>query len=111
MLTDTVTLRVRLEAARQRERDARAAAARLVREMAAADKRTETQRLCTLGRAWTTWAEQDPRFLAAAVRFLGGYITRPGDRACLVGTPFELPEPGAQPVEVTSSDDGGSHGE
>ncbi len=71
-LTGPQALEARLDAARARERTARAEASRLKREMVAADRRLETQRLCTLGRAWLAWGERDDRMRAAAVRFLGG---------------------------------------
>ena len=104
MLTDTAALRARLEAARLREKEARAQAARLVREMAAADRRLETQRLCILGRAWLAWGERNESFQGQAQRFLTGYLTRDSDRAALVGTPYDVPEP-----PVTASTEGGDH--
>lgn len=91
MLTDTRKLRERLAAAQARERTARADAARLRREMLALDRRRETQRLCTLGRAFEAWGAGDERFRGAAVRFLAGYISRPVDREVFAGTPWELP--------------------
>jgi hypothetical protein len=91
-LTDTISLRARLAAAQARERAARADAARLRREMAAADRRRETQILCTLGRAWLAWGERDERFRAAAQRWLVGYVLRPTDRDALAGTPWAVPE-------------------
>ena len=106
MLTDTVALRARLEAARMREKEARAAAARITREMMAADRRTETQRLCTLGRAWLAWGERNEAFRGQGQKFLAGYITRDADRVVLVGTPYELPE-----AAVPSPVDGGHDGE
>jgi hypothetical protein len=96
ILTATELLASRLDAARGRERAARAEASRLRREMDAADRRTETQRLCVLGRAWVTWGERDERMRAAALRFLAGYVTRETDRAALAGTPWAVPDsPGA----------------
>lgn len=90
-MSDVPALRVRLAAAQARERDARALAARLRREMAAADRRRETQRLCVLGRALEAWAERDERVGAAARRWLAGYVSRDTDRTALAGTPWEVP--------------------
>ncbi|MFC7608955.1 hypothetical protein [Teichococcus aestuarii] len=68
--------------------------------MVAADRRRETQILCTLGRAWLAWGERDERFRAAAQRWLAGYVSRPTDRAALASTPWALPEPDAQHAEA-----------
>ncbi|MFC7552323.1 hypothetical protein ACFQU7_08790 [Pseudoroseomonas wenyumeiae] len=109
MLTSTLSLRERLAVAQAREREARAAAARIRREMAAADRRLETQRLCTLGRAWLVWGERDDRFRAAAARFLASYITRETDRAALAGSAWELAEPpshGEAPAEAAPAEHG-----
>lgn len=103
-LTDTISLRARLAAAQARERAARADAARLRREMTAADRRREVQILCTLGRAWLAWGERDERFRAAAQRWLAGYITRPTDRAALAGTPWAVPEPEAQHADAPAAE-------
>ncbi len=92
MFTMASDLAIRLDAARARERAARAEASRLRREMVAADRRMETQRLCTLGRAWQVWGERDERMRAAALRFLAGYVVRDTDRAALVGTPWAIPD-------------------
>jgi hypothetical protein len=89
-------LRSRIEAARARERSARAAAARLQREMAATNRRLETQRLCVLGRAWAAYAADNPGQTAAMQIFLENYISRATDRAALVGTRWALPEAVAQ---------------
>ncbi len=91
-MTELMALAARLDAARARERAARAEASRLRREMAAADRRLETQRLCTLGRAWVAWGERDDRMRSAALRFLSSYITRDTDRAALAGTPWAVPD-------------------
>ena len=105
MATAAELLASRLDAARARERAARAEASRIRREMDAADRRVETQRLCVLGRAWLTWGERDERMRAAAHRFLASYITRETDRAALAGTAWAVPDapaaiatdPGAEP--------------
>jgi hypothetical protein len=68
--------------------------------MAAADRRRETQILCTLGRAWVAWGERDERFRVAAQRWLAGYVSRPTDRAALTGTPWAVPEPEAQHADT-----------
>lgn len=113
MGTDTVeALRLRLETVQRRGREARAAEARILREMQAADRRRETQMLCTLGRAMLTMGERSPAFLEQARNFLSGYITREVDREVLVGTPFKLaatpanavnPEGGKQQAKVTAT--------
>ena len=70
-----------------------------------ADRRLETQRLCTLGRAWMSWGERDERFRAAALRYLAAYITRDTDRQALSGTPWAVPEPAASaPAESTAGE-------
>ncbi len=101
-LTATDLLVNRLESARARERTARAEAARIKREMAAANRRLETQRLCTLGRAWIALAEREHRFRESGIRFLVGYINRETDRAALAGTPWAVPEP--TPVEGSGNE-------
>ncbi len=90
MLTDTEIER-RLTAARDAEKRARARVAQLKRGLVGASRRTEMQRLCTLGRALMTWSQSDERVMQAARRYLSGYITRDTDRAVLVGTPWEVP--------------------
>ena len=86
MAVDQSTIQARLEAAQRREQEARALSARLRREMATADRRRETQRLCVLGRALEAWARQDDRVAAAARRWLASYVTRDTDRAALAGS-------------------------
>lgn len=110
MLTNTDGLRARLEAARAREKAARAEAARIAREMAAADRRRETQRLCVLGRAWLAWAERNEAFRSQAGRFLAGYVTRETDREALRGSPFDLPSP-AEHAEAPAEGALAEHGE
>ena len=102
-LTITDTLRAKLEAARQRERAARADAARLMREMKSADRRRETQLLCTLGRAWLALGERVPAFRDSGGRFLDGYITREADREILSGTAWEVSEPLPVPAAGNAS--------
>ena len=89
---DKPSLLARLDAARARERAARAEASRLRREMAAADRRRETQRLCVLGRALDAWAAQDERVRESARRYLVSYVSRDTDRAALAGSPWALPD-------------------
>lgn len=91
-IVDKPSLLARLNAARARERAARAEASRLRREMAAADRRREMQRLCVLGRALDTWAAQDERVRESARRYLAGYVSRDTDRAALAGSPWEVPD-------------------
>ncbi len=90
-IVNSVSLLVRLDAARARERAARAEASRLRREMAAADRRRETQRLCVLGRALDTWAASDERVRDSARRYLATYVTRDTDRAALAGSSWAAP--------------------
>jgi len=68
--------------------------------MVIVDRRLETQRLCTLGRAWMSWGERDERFRSAALRYLTVYITRETDRQALAGTPWAVPEPAGAPAAV-----------
>jgi hypothetical protein len=90
-MTDTVdALQSRLVTAQRRGREARALEARLLRKMRKASKRREAQTLCILGRALIAMAARSPRFNDQARVFLADYITREGDRAALVGSPFEL---------------------
>jgi hypothetical protein len=93
------SLRARIDAARQRERSARAAATRLAREMSALSRRTETQRLCVLGRAWSAYADAHPEREAEMRAFLrDGYITRDTDRAALDTTRWSVPDPAYVPA-------------
>lgn len=91
-IVDKTSLLSRLDAARARERAARAEASRLRREMAAADRRRETQRLCVLGRALTAWAAHDDRVRESARRYLASYVTRDTDRLALAGSVWALPD-------------------
>lgn len=92
-----LTIEQRLEAARERERRARAAAVRLQRAIASAERRKADERKFLLGAALQAWAASDERVLGAAKRWLASYVSRPGDRDVLAGTPFELPSaPAAQ---------------
>ena len=90
-IVDKTSLLARLDAARARERAARAEASRLRREMAAADRRRETQRLCILGRALTAWAAQDERVRESGRRYLASYVTRDTDLAALAGSVWAIP--------------------
>jgi hypothetical protein len=108
MLTDTSDdLRKRLDTARRRERESRAIAAKISREMAALDRRREAQRLCTLGRAWETWAEHTPSFRDAATKFLAGYLSRQTDIDIMRGTPWERPEQPPEPLPHEDEDHAG----
>lgn len=107
MLTiDAATLRSRIDAARRREREARAEASRLRREMSALNRRRETQRLCVLGRAWESWAERTPGFADQAARYLSGYVSRDTDREALRGTRWQLPELPAHDEVLAEGGDG-----
>ena len=97
MLTDAEIER-RLTAARDAEKRARARVAQLRRGLAGASRRAEMQRLCTLGRAVSAWAESDERVMRAYRAHLVGYITRDTDKAILVGTPYDVtPAPAPEP--------------
>ena len=98
------SLQERLAAARDRERAARAEASRIRREMMHADRRLETQRLCTLGRAWMVLGERSESFRENGRKFLASYIVRDTDRAALAGTPWAVPEPVGGPAEPTGGD-------
>ena len=89
-IVDKNSLLVRLDAARARERAARAEASRLRRELTAADRRRETQRLCVLGRALDNWASTDERVRESARRYLATYVTRDTDRAALAGSAWSI---------------------
>ena len=97
LLTDVEGLRARLSAVQARERAARADAARLRRELAASDRRLETQRLCVLGRALDAWATRDERVGVAARAWVSSYVSRETDRAALAGTPWDVSRPAAEP--------------
>lgn len=92
-LTTPSVFQARFEKLRDRERKARAAAARIHREMVSVDKRLETQRLCVPGHAITMMSGRDPRVLGTVQRFLIGYVSCDTDRFALRGTPVEVPEP------------------
>jgi hypothetical protein len=98
-----LTITQRLEAARARERRARAAAVRLQRALASAERRKENERKYLLGAALQAWAASDERVLRAAKNWLASYITRDGDRATLAGTPFEIPAPAAAQQETENA--------
>lgn len=106
MFTNTFDLlRDRLAAAQKKEKAARAEAARIRREMKGADRRRETQRLCTLGRAWLALGERSPGYREPMLKFLGDYIIRDSDREILTGTTWELPAP----VVAEPAEQGGDH--
>jgi hypothetical protein len=89
MLT-TTELTARLEKARERERRARAATARLQRQMVVTDRRLAAQQKITLGAALLRAIEHEPRHTDALRRLLAPHIVRPTDQQCLRGTPFEI---------------------
>ena len=105
MAEETIeSLRARIEAARKRERDARAAAARLAREMSALNRRRETQRLCTLGRAWGAYADAHGRS-DEMLAFLNNYISRQTDVDALDGSRWAVPNASYVPAPGWQSDD------
>jgi hypothetical protein len=102
LLTDT-ELERRLNAARDAEKRARARIAKLKRVSATMNRRAETQRLCTLGRAIMAWSAVDERVMASLRRWLAHYITRDADRDILLGTPWEVPTPAGTEVDHVGS--------
>jgi hypothetical protein len=98
------TLQAKLARLRERERV-------IKRELAALDRRRETQMLCTLGRAWLALGEQSPGARGTMQRFLDGYISRTTDRDILRGTPWAVsalaakPAPTSAPEAAYESDD------
>ena len=74
-----------------RIRQLRARRAQFRRQMAQAERRRETQRLCTLGRALVTLSEKNPGFHDNHLMpFLRSYISRDVDKDVLAGTRFDV---------------------
>jgi hypothetical protein len=92
------TLQAKLARLRERERVSRNQADQIKRELAALDRKRETQLLCTLGRAWLALGEQSPGARGTMQRFLDGYISRTTDRAILAGTPWAVSAPARSPA-------------
>lgn len=107
LLTNT-ELQARLEAAQQRVRRARAAEAKLKRALVVTDRKLAAQIKITLGAALLRAVEHEPRHVDALRRLLAPHVTRPADRACLAGTPFEVDAaPGVSPTgPVATTGDG-----
>lgn len=86
------TLEERLEQARQREKDARAKAARLRRALDHSNRRRRTQVNSTVGEAVLALAGSGKAdgLVAGLRRWLGHYLSRPQDREILRDTPFAL---------------------
>lgn len=104
LLTVLDTIQTQLAAAQGRRRRAAAAEARLRREIVATDRRLGAQQKITLGAALLRLAASEPRHVEQLRRGIHRFITRDVDRACLRGTPFELPEAtdvASPPTDVT----------
>lgn len=82
----------RLEAARRRERAARARTARLRRSLDQSNRRTRNQVKYTIGAAVVALAEsgKGEPLVAGLRRWLDHYLSRPEDRTVLRHTPFSL---------------------
>lgn len=82
----------RLEAARERERDARARTARLRRSLDRSNRKTQSHLKHTLGGAILALAEsgRGDQMVAGFRRWLDRYLARPQDRQVLRDTPFAL---------------------
>lgn len=82
----------RLEAARHRERTARARTARLRRSLDRSNRKTQSQVRYTLGAAMVALAESGKAepMIASFRRWLAHYLIRPDDRRILRDTPFSL---------------------
>lgn len=92
LLTNT-DLTEKLEAARERERKARARVSKLKREMNAMDRRRAAQQKITLGAALLRGAEGlSASQIDSLKRLLHPHIVRQTDRDCLRDTVFALPE-------------------
>lgn len=83
-------LKQRLERARERERRARSAVARLRRALDGENKRLQNQRKYTLGAAVLAWHETGEMPIEEFRSFLARYVSRDADRAALAGTPFDV---------------------
>jgi hypothetical protein len=82
----------RLEAARQKERTARARTARLRRSLDRSNRKTQSQLRYTVGTAMMALAEsgRGEQLVASVRRWLDHHLTRPQDRDILRDTPFAL---------------------
>ena len=102
-LTDAELVR-RRDAARERANKARATVARLDRELKQMDrKRLATQKI-VLGACLLRAVDQYPQHVDGLRRMLLPYVTRPGDREALDGTPFEFREPVASAQGAPASE-------
>jgi hypothetical protein len=82
----------KLEAARRRERAARARTARLRRSLDRSNRKTQSQVRYIVGAAMIALAEsgRGEQLVAGFRRWLDHYLTRSQDRTVLMHTPFEL---------------------
>lgn len=82
----------KLQAARQRERLARATTARLRRSLDRSNRKTQSHLKHTLGEAILALAEsgRGDQMVAGFRRWLDHYLARPQDRQVLRDTPFAL---------------------
>jgi hypothetical protein len=108
LLTNTEIQR-RLEAARERVKRARATEARLRRQLTVTDRKLAAQIKITLGAALLRAVEAEPRHVEALRRLLAPHVTRPTDRQCLAGTPFEMAD--TAPVTAPAPGAADEHGE
>ncbi|WP_306712008.1 BAR domain-containing protein [Azospirillum isscasi] len=84
----TTELEARISAAREREKRARNAAARLQRQLVTVDRKLAAQQKIVLGAALLRLAQASPERVDGLRRLVLPHVARPGDRACLAGTPF-----------------------
>lgn len=82
----------RLEAARRKERAARARTARLRRSLDRSNRKTQSQVRYTIGAAMIALAKsgRGEQLISGIRRWLDHYLTRPEDRMVLKDTPFAL---------------------
>lgn len=90
-------LRARVDAERKKRAESKAAEKEFLRQMRAEaavetanKKRLETQRLCTLGRAWMSLSAKSERNQEFMQSFLSSYISRDTDRIALRGTLYAV---------------------
>ena len=83
----------RLEAARQKERTARARTARLRRSLDRSNRKTQSQVRYLVGAAMIALAEsgRGEQLVSSFRRWLDHHLTRPQDRLVLKDSPFALP--------------------
>lgn len=87
------SIQQRLEAARQKERAARARTARLRRSLDRSNRKTQSHVRYTIGAAIIALAEsgRGEQLVSSIRRWLDYYLTRPEERVVLKDTPFAIP--------------------